>query len=231
MKVYRGLHEDYDENFVRDFEEYHYCNCYSFWTPNKNYAKKFGEKIMSKDIDPKKFFDLEKDDPDDFAFLTGESIEPAEQNLEFAIFLTLNGYDGYTRIDSDDGSSTDENEREYVIINKNDKELHMKQNLLFKDPSSKEEIVLDGLRKLYKKRFGSYDGKYELLNFVHDYGSKYGLDGLLEVDALEGEIKILTKDMFEIMDKINFYINNNLKESILFENILKRNINDYRIVI
>ena len=107
----------------------------------------------------------------------------------------------------------------------------MKQNLLFKDPSSKEEIVLDGLRKLYKKRFGSYDGKYELLNFVHDYGSKYGLDGLLEVDALEGEIKILTKDMFEIMDKINFYINNNLKESILFENILKRNINDYRIVI
>ena len=90
MKVYRGLHEDYDENFVRDFEEYHYCNCYSFWTPNKNYAKKFGEKIMSRDIDPKKFFDLEKDDPDDFAFLTGESIEPAEQNLEFAIFLTLN---------------------------------------------------------------------------------------------------------------------------------------------
>ena len=122
MKVYRGIKEEYRDDFKRNFKNSFYLNCFTFWAPSKEYAKSFCQNILEKDIDPSKFFDLDNENEvDEYNNYFNEDIAPAEQNINFALFLALMGYDGYTRIDSDDGTITDESYREYFILNKNDK--------------------------------------------------------------------------------------------------------------
>lgn len=127
--VFRGISgKQWNDNEKRP-----YCNCYSFWTPDIEYAKLFGSQVLKRDINHKNFFDLDDEDRvDDYKREMIYDIEPAEQNLEFAAWLVLNGYEGYTRFDTDDGDTENAN-REYVIINETEFELNQEINKMLDD--------------------------------------------------------------------------------------------------
>lgn len=129
--VFRGISgKQWNDNEKRP-----YCNCYSFWTPDIEYAKLFGSQILKRDINHKNFFDLDdKESVEDYKNEMMSDPTPAEQNLEFAAWLVLNDYEGYTRLDLDEDDDDTENaNREYVIINETEFELRQEINKLLDD--------------------------------------------------------------------------------------------------
>ncbi len=230
MKVYRGLRSEYQDDFTRDYSKSSYLNCFSFWAPSKEYAEGFGSNVIERDINPSKFFDL--DDEDDvikYENYFNDDIAPAEQNLNFALFLALNGYDGYTRIDSDDGTITDESDREYVILNKKDKELLNNQHRLVDDCFSTEEASKDYIFKLMKIAASHYRDNIDLYyvpEIIVDHWEDFDIDGLLEIDinyAGKRSIQFIDKDhILELASKLRKDSNKTLKENRLIKGFLRR---------
>jgi hypothetical protein len=114
--AYRGIGEDYVENYQRHVAHgtqstKDYADEFIFTSLNPDYAKGFGGVILEYSIHPNLFFDLEKDWDKGPAWLDAG----VEYDSQFANWLIKNGYEGYTRIDSDDGTDTDEDDREYVL--------------------------------------------------------------------------------------------------------------------
>lgn len=231
MKVYRGIKEEYKDNFKRNFKEYHYLNCFTFWAPNKEYAQEFGSNILERDIDPSKFFDLDNEnDVEDYNDYFNEDIAPAEQNINFALFLAFMGYDGYTRIDSDDGSVTDESDREYVILNKNDKELLKNQHLLVDYNFYSEDACKDYIFRLMWKAASRYDedlDSYCVPEIINEHSKELGIDGLLEIDtdyAGEDSIDSINEDsVLELAEKLRNAANIALSERAFVEEFLRIN--------
>lgn len=230
MKVYRGIKEEYKDNFKRNFKKYHYLNCFTFWASSKEYAQEFGSNILERDIDPSKFFDLDNEnDVEDFNDYFNEDIAPAEQNINFALFLAFMGYDGYTRIDSDDGSVTDESDREYVILNKNDKELLKNQHLLVDyDDYSTEEVCKEYLFRLMWEAASRYENNlnsYRVPEIISEHSKEIGIDGLLEIDpdyAGEESIDSINEDsILEIVEKLRNAANRSLTERAFVEGFLR----------
>lgn len=210
MKVYRGMRSEYQDDFSRDYSKSSYLNCFSFWAPSREYAEGFGSNIIERTVNPAKFFDL--DDEDDvikYENYFNDDIAPAEQNLNFALFLALNDYDGYTRIDSDDGTITDESDREYVILNKKDKELLKNQHRLVDDSFSTEEASKDYIFKLMKIAALHYRDNvdtYFVPEVIVDHWGELDIDGLLEIDinyAGKRAIRLINKDsILELAEKL-----------------------------
>lgn len=231
MKVYRGIKEEYKDNFKRNFKKYHYLNCFTFWAPNKEYAQNFGPNILERDIDPSKFFDLDNEnDVEDYNDYFNEDIAPAEQNINFALFLAFMGYDGYTRIDSDDGSVTDESDREYVILNKNDKELLEKQHILIDYNFYSEDACKDYIFRLMWKAASRYDedlDSYCVPKIINEHSKELGIDGLLEIDTdYAGEDSIDSIDeesILELAEKLRNAANKALSERAFVEEFLRIN--------
>lgn len=186
MKVYRGLKQEYRDDFKRNSKSPFYLSCFTFWSTYKEYAQKFGLNILERDIDPSKFFDLNnEDDLYEYDKYFNEDIVPAEQNINFALFLALMGYDGYTRIDSDDGAITDESDREYVILNKNDKELLKYQHNLIDYNFFAEDSYRSFIYKLMWKVASQYDEDIDssiVPEIINEHSKELGIDGLLEID-------------------------------------------------
>ena len=230
MKVYRGMRSEYRDDFSRDNSKSPYLNCFSFWAPYKEYAEMFGSNILERDINPAKFFDL--DDEDEvikYENYFNDDIAPAEQNLNFALFLALNDYDGYTRIDSDDGTITDESDREYVILNKKDKELLNNQHRLVDDSFSTEEASKDYIFKLMKIAASSYKDNidpYFVPEIIKENWEDFDIDGLIEIDinyAGKRAIRFIDKDsILELASKLRKDSNKILKENKLIEKFLCR---------
>ena len=228
MKVYRGIRSEYRDDFSRDNSKSPYLNCFSFWAPSKEYAEMFGSNILERDINPAKFFDL--DDEDEvikYENYFNDDIAPAEQNLNFALFLALNGYDGYTRIDSDDGTITDESDREYVILNKKDKELLNNQHRLVDDSFSTEEASKDYIFKLMKIAASHYKDNidpYFVPEIIKENWEDFDIDGLIEIDinyAGKRAIRFIDKDsILELASKLRKDSNKILKENKLIEKFL-----------
>ena len=230
MKVYRGIRSEYQDNFSRDYSKSSYLNCFSFWAPSKEYAEGFGSNILERDINPAKFFDLDDEDSViKYENYFNDDIAPAEQNLNFALFLALNGYDGYTRIDSDDGTITDESDREYVILNKKDKELLNNQHRLVDDSFSTEEASKDYIFKLMKIAASHYRDNidpYYVPEIIVDHWEDFDIDGLLEIDtnyAGRRAIRFIDKDsILELATKLRKDSNKTLKENKLIKEFLRR---------
>ena len=229
MKVYRGIKEEYRDDFKRNFKNSFYLNCFTFWAPSKKYAKSFGQNILEKDIDPSKFFDLDNENEvDEYDNYFNEDIAPAEQNINFALFLALMGYDGYTRIDSDDGTITDESNREYVILNKNDKELLGQQHNLVDYNFFTEEACIDYIYKLMWKvaeKYNEYIDKYYVHEIINEHLQELGLDELLEIDpdyAGKSSISSINENsILEIAEKLRNIASKTLNESSLVRKFLK----------
>ena len=229
MKVYRGLKEEYLDDFKRNFKNSFYLNCFTFWAPSKEYAQSFGSNILEKDIDPSKFFDLDNENEvDKYNDYFNEDIAPAEQNINFALFLALMGYDGYTRIDSDDGTITDESDREYVILNKNDKELLGQQHNLVDYNSFTEDACIDYIYKLMWKTAEKYDediDNYCVPEIINEHLQELGLDELLEIDpdyAGKSSISSINENsILEITEKLKNTASKTLNESVLVRKFLK----------
>jgi hypothetical protein len=229
MKVYRGIREEYRDDFKRNFKEYRYLNCFTFWAVSKEYARDFGPNILEKDIDPSKFFDLnDEDEVEDYNEYFNEDIAPAEQNINFALFLAFKGYDGYTRIDSDDGESTDESEREYVILNKNDKELLRHQHNLVDYNDFTEDACKEYLFRLMWKAASQYEdnlNSYRVPEIINEYTKELGIDGLLEIDsdyAGEDSIDSINEDsILEIVEKLRNAANISLNKRAFVEGFLR----------
>lgn len=229
MKVYRGLKQEYQDDFKRNYRDRFYLNCFTFWAPNKEYAQEFGSNILERDIDPSKFFDLANEDElDEYNDYFMEDIAPAEQNINFALFLALMGYDGYSRIDSDDGTITDESNREYVILNKNDKELLEQQHNLVDYNFYTEDACKDYIFRLMWKAASRYDedlDSYCVPEIISEHLKELGIDGLLEIDtdyAGENSIDSINENkILELAEKLRNAANKALSESALVREFLK----------
>lgn len=140
MKVYRGLQQQYKEDYDRskdgDMSFGQYRPEFSFFSDNKDYAKSFAGNgqdavVIECDIEPSKFFDLHGADFDKYKDEVS-SFVPFEASNKASRWLLNHGYDGYTRWDADDydpeyypmnsnGIPMDGDtplSREYVLINK-----------------------------------------------------------------------------------------------------------------
>lgn len=229
MKVYRGLKQEYQDDFKRDYKNRFYLNCFTFWAPNKEYAQVFGSNILEKDIDPSKFFDLANEDQlDEYTDYFNEDPAPAEQNINFALYLALMGYDGYTRIDSDDGEITDESEREYVILNKNDKELLEKQHNLVDYSFYTKEAIKNYVYRLMWKAAEKYDedlDEYCVPDIISEHSKELGIDRLLKIDpdqAGKRSIASINKNsILVLVEKLRNAANKALSESALVREFLK----------
>lgn len=229
MKVYRGIREEYRDDFKRNFKEYRYLNCFTFWAVSKEYARDFGPNILEKDIDPSKFFDLnDEDEVEDYNDYFNEDIAPAEQNINFALFLALMGYDGYTRIDSDDGEETDEECREYVILNKNDKQLLEQQHILVDYNFFSEDACKDFIYRLMWKAASKYDDdldSYCVPEIIDEHSKELGIDGLLEIDTdyvgKDSIDSINENKVLELAEKLRKAASEKLSESALVREFLK----------
>lgn len=229
MKVYRGIKEEYRDDFKRNFKDYHYLNCFTFWAPSKEYAQNFGTNILERDIDPSKFFDLDKEyEVEEYNDYFNEDIAPAEQNINFALFLAFMGYDGYTRIDSDDGEETDESDREYVILNKNDKELLKHQHNLVDYNFFTEEACKEYLFRLMWKAASRYDDdldSYCVPEIISEHSKELGIDGLIDIDtdyAGEDSIDSINENtILELAEKLRNTANKALSERAFVEGFLK----------
>ena len=229
MKVYRGLKQEYKDDFKRDYKNRFYLNCFTFWAPNKEYAQVFGSNILEKDIDPSKFFDLANEDQlDEYTNYFNEDLAPAEQNINFALYLALMGYDGYTRIDSDDGEITDESEREYVILNKNDKELLEKQHNLVDYSFYTKEAIKNYVYRLMWKAAEKYDEDldgYCVPDIISEHSKEIGIDGLLKIDLDQvgkSSIASINKNsILVLVEKLRNAANKALSESALVIEFLK----------
>lgn len=229
MKIYRGLKQEYKDNFKRNYNEYSYLNCFTFWAPSKEYAQRFGSNVLEKDIDPSKFFDLNNEDElDEYDSYFNEDLAPAEQNINFALYLALMGYDGYTRIDSDDGEITDESDREYVILNKKDKELLEKQHILVDYNFFSEDACKDYIYKLMWKAASLYDedlDSYCVVDIIDEHSKELGIDGLLEIDTdYSGKSAIVAINenaILELVEKLKNAASKKLNESTLVREFLK----------
>jgi hypothetical protein len=229
MKVYRGIKEEYRDDFKRNFKEYSYLNCFTFWAVYKEYARDFGPNILEKDIDPSKFFDLnDEDEVEDYYDYFSEDIAPAEQNINFALYLALMGYDGYTRIDSDDGEITDESEREYVILNKKDEELLKKQSNLVDYSWRVEDACKDYIYSLMWKAASRYDedlDPYCVPDIIYEHSKELGIDGLLKIDpdrAGKSSIVSINKNsILDLVEKLRNAANKVLNECALVREFLK----------
>lgn len=230
MKVYRGIKSEYKDDFSRDYSVNNfYLNCFSFWAPSKEYAKGFGSNILERDINPEKFFDLDDEDSViKYENYFNDDIAPAEQNINFALFLALYGYDGYTRIDSDDGTITDESDREYVILNKKDKELLNNQHRLVDDSFSTEEASKDYIFKLMKiaaSRYNDNVDPYFVPEIIEENWKDFDIDGLLEIDtdyAGKRAIRFIDKDsILELASKLRKG-SKTLKENKLIKDFIRR---------
>lgn len=228
MKVYRGIKQEYKDDFKRDYKNLFYLNCFTFWAPNKEYAQIFGTNILEKDIDPSKFFDLANEDElDEYADFFYEDLAPAEQNINFALYLALMGYDGYTRIDSDDGEITDESDREYVILNKNDKELLEHQHNLVNYNFHSREACKGYIYKLMWKAASRYDedlDPYCVPDIISEHSKEIGIDGLLKVDpdraGKSSIVSIKKNTILELAEKLRNAAKN-LNECALVREFLK----------
>lgn len=229
MKVYRGIREEYKDDFKRNYRNRFYLNCFTFWAPNKEYAQVFGSNILERDIDPSKFFDLANEDElDEYNDYFNEDIAPAEQNINFALYLAFMGYDGYTRIDSDDGEITDESEREYVILNKNDKELLKNQHILIDYNFYSEDACKDYIFRLMWKAASIYDDdldSYCVPEIISEHSKELGIDGLIEIDSDypgEGSIDSINGDtVLELAEKLRKAASKKLNEIALVREFLK----------
>ena len=229
MKVYRGLKQEYKDDFKRDYKNRFYLNCFTFWAPNKEYAQVFGSNILEKDIDPSKFFDLANEDQlDEYTNYFNEDLAPAEQNINFALYLALMGYDGYTRIDSDDGEITDESDREYVILNKNDKELLEHQHNLVNYNFHSREACKNYIYKLMWKAASRYDedlDHYCVPDIISEHSKEIGIDGLLKIDLDQvgkSSIASINKNsILVLVEKLRNAANKALSESALVIEFLK----------
>lgn len=232
MKVYRGLKQEYKDDFKRNYKDTFYLNCFTFWAPSKEYAQEFGSNILEKDIDPSKFFDLDNEnDVEDYNDYFNEDVAPAEQNINFALFLAFMGYDGYTRIDSDDGTVTDESDREYVILNKNDKELLEQQHNLVDYNFFAEDACKDYIFRLMWKAASRYEddlNSHRVPEIINEYTKELGIDGLLEIDIdYAGEESIDSIDeesILELAEKLRNAANRALSESAFVEEFLRINV-------
>ena len=230
MKVYRGIKEEYQNDFKRNFKNSFYLNCFTFWASSKEYAKSFGSNILEKDIDPSKFFDLDNENEvDEYNDYFNEDIAPAEQNINFALFLALMGYDGYTRIDSDDGTITDESNREYVVLNKNDKELLEQQHNLVDYNFFTEEACIDYIYKLMWKTAEKYDediDNYCVPEIINEHLQELGLDELLEIDpdyAGKSSISSINENyILELAEKLRNTASKALNESFIVKKYTKK---------
>ncbi|MBQ2396566.1 MAG: hypothetical protein II304_05915 [Bacteroidales bacterium] len=229
MKVYRGLKQEYRDDFKRNYKDFFYLNCFTFWAPNKEYAQGFGSNIIERDIDPSKFFDLDNEDElDEYNDYFSEDLAPAEQNINFALYLALMGYDGYTRIDSDDGEITDESEREYVVLNKNDKELLKSQHILVDYNFFAEDACKEYIFRLMWKAASLYDDdldSYCVPEIISEHAKELGIDGLLEIDTdYAGEDSIDSideKSILELAEKLRKAASKKLNEIALVREFLK----------
>ena len=230
MKVYRGIKEEYQNDFKRNFKNSFYLNCFTFWASSKEYAKSFGSNILEKDIDPSKFFDLDNENEvDEYNDYFNEDIAPAEQNINFALFLALMGYDGYTRIDSDDGTITDESNREYVVLNKNDKELLEQQHNLVDYNFFTEEACINYIYKLMWKTAEKYDediDDYCVPDIINEHLQELGLYGLLEIDpdyAGKSSISSINENyILELAEKLRNTASKALNESFIVKKYTKK---------
>ena len=228
MKVYRGLKQEYIDEFKRKSQSLFYLNCFTFWSPYKEYAQKFGSNVLERDIDPSKFFDLNNEDEAyEYYRYFNEDLAPAEQNINFALFLALMGYDGYTRIDSDDGTITDESDREYVILNKNDKELLKKQHNLIDYSLLAEDACRSYIYKLMWKVASRYDEDLDsscVPKIINEHLKELGIDGLLEIDPdYAGKLSIKSineNSILELAEKLRT-ASKKFNESILVKEFLK----------
>lgn len=231
MKVYRGLKQEYKDDFKRDYKNRFYLNCFTFWAPNKEYAQVFGSNILEKDIDPSKFFDLANEDElDEYNDYFNEDIAPAEQNINFALYLALMGYDGYTRIDSDDGEITDESDREYVILNKKDEELLKKQSNLVDYSWRVTDACKDYIYSLMRKAAEKYDedlDPYWVSEIIYEHSKELGIDGLLKIDPDQAGkrsiVSIKKNTILELSEKLRNAANKALAERAFVEEFLRIN--------
>lgn len=229
MKVYRGLKQEGKDDFKRNYSDRFYLNCFTFWAPNKEYAQNFGPNILERDIDPSKFFDLDdENDLDNYTDYFSEDIAPAEQNINFALYLALMGYDGYTRIDSDDGTVTDESEREYVILNKNDKELLEKQHLLVDYGVFTKDNYKNYIYKLMWKVASRYDEDLDdfcVPEIINEHLKELGIDRLIKIDPDYGGKHSITSvnknKVLELAEKLRNAANKALSERAFVEEFLR----------
>ena len=92
MKVYRGLKEEYLNDFKRNSKNSFYLNCFTFWAPSKEYAQSFGSNILEKDIDPSKFFDLDNENEvDKYNDYFNEDIAPCRTKHKFCFIFSSYG--------------------------------------------------------------------------------------------------------------------------------------------
>ena len=138
------------------------------------------------------------------------------------------GYDGYTRIDSDDGTITDESDREYVILNKNDKELLGQQHNLVDYNSFTEDACIDYIYKLMWKTAEKYDediDNYCVPEIINEHLQELELEGLLEIDpdyAGKSSISSINENsILEIAEKLKNTASKTLNEIALVKEFLK----------
>lgn len=134
MKIYRGMTQKWQDGYKRKSSKdgYDYPDYLTYFAATEDYAKRFGSEITERDIDPSRFFPIDNEHTVQYENSVGAEFSSfdlgmgPEWSQGLPVYCLLHNLDGYTRVDSDDGETTDEAEREYGVY---DKEL-VKETLL-----------------------------------------------------------------------------------------------------